>query len=472
MRKIFALCLVLVLTFSLCACTASQSAGKASEQTGLKVGFGRQNITPSYTVHLQGGAWKNRISSGVLDYLYITCIAMAEGEETVLLYTVDMKVATDPIVDGVKATISNITGVPQSNILINATHTHSGVAIRYNWDGVEKYKLEFSNAAVAAAQQALADLAPAEIYAGSTQATGMANVRHYLMNDGTVSGSNFGNTSSGYAKHIKDADVELQIVKFDRGADKKPVILTSFPSHCTYNESGTMLSADYPSPFRDYVEQNTGSLMAFFQGASGDQTPGSRIPGVQFSDDYKEYGRELGRYTVEALPTLTKVEGTGLTVSAKTFTAPVNMKNMDKLPGAQKAKAASEQYGTDSPEVKAILKEFNLASRHEANWLVIRANAGQTQTMELKVMAVGGLSFVLAPYEMFGDQGVAIKEKSPYDNTFIITLGEGSFNYIASNEAFEYDSYESQCCYFEQGTAEKLVDEYVGMLNALKTPAA
>ena len=261
-------------------------------------------------------------------------------------------------------------------------------------------------------------------------------------------------------------------MKFDRGADKKPVILTSFPSHCTYNESGTMLSADYPSPFRDYVEQNTGSLMAFFQGASGDQTPGSRIPGVKFSDDYKEYGRELGRYTAEALPTLTKVEGTGLTVSAKTFTAPVNMKNMDKLPGAQKAKAASEQYGTDSPEVKAILKEFNLASRHEANWLVIRANAGQTQTMELKVMAVGGLSFVLAPYEMFGDQGVAIKEKSPYDNTFIITLGEGSFNYIASNEAFEYDSYESQCCYFEQGTAEKLVDEYVGMLNDLKNPAA
>ena len=37
MRKIFALCLVLALTFSLCACTASQSAGKASEQTGLKV---------------------------------------------------------------------------------------------------------------------------------------------------------------------------------------------------------------------------------------------------------------------------------------------------------------------------------------------------------------------------------------------------------------------------------------------------
>ena len=486
MKRFLAFSLTVVLLLSLCACSGSDTDAGANasvqttvptqvteaEEAGLNVGFGRQNITPDYTVHLQGGDWKNRISTGTQDFLYITCIAIQEGEETVLLYTVDMKVATDPIVDGVKAAISSATGIPQNNVLINATHTHSGVAIRYTWDGVDKYKVEFSNAAVAAAQQAIADLAPAEVYADSTQATGMAHVRHYLMNDGTVSGSNFGDTSSGYKEHIKEADNELQIVKFDRGADKKPVVLTSFPSHCTFNENGTMLSADYPGPYRAYVEEQIGCYMAFFQGASGDQTPGSRIAGVKFTDDYKEYGKELGRYTVEALPTLTKVDGTGVSVASKTFTAPTNMKNMDKLVGAQKAKSAAEQYGNNSEELKAILKEYNLASRHEANWLVLRANAGPTQTMELKVMSVGDLSFVLAPYEMFGDQGKAIKEQSPYENTFIITLGEGSFNYIASNEAFDYDSYESQCCYFEQGTAEKLVDEFVGMLTEMKTPAA
>lgn len=473
MKKVLSLILVMALSLSLIACgSAGAEETEAPQAAGLQVGFGRQNITPDYTVHLQGGDWKNRVGSDVLDYLYITCIALSEGDETVLLYTVDMKVATDNIVDPVKLAINAATGIPQDRILLNATHTHSSVAIRYNWDGVEKYKTEFSNAAVAAAQQALADLSAAEVYAGSTQATGMAHVRHYLMNDGTYSGSNFGDTSSGYKEHAKEADNELQIVKFDRGADKKPVILTSFPAHCTFNESGVSLSADYPGPYRDYVERETGSLMAFFQGASGDQTPGSRIPGVKFTDDYRTYGKELGRYTVEALPTLAKVEGTGVAVSTKNFTAPTNMKNMDKLVGAQKAKKVAEEHGNNSEELKAVLKEFNLASRHEANWLVIRANAGPTQTMELKTMVVGGLSFVLAPYEMFGGQGAAIKEQSPYDNTFIITLGEGSFNYIASTESFDYDCYESQCCYFEQGTAEKLVDEFVGMLAEMKSPAA
>ena len=466
MKKVFCLLTCLTLLLGTIACSNRSTLETTSPANAtLQVGFGRENITPDFTVHLQGGDWKNRISTGVRDYQYITCIALTYGEETVLLYTVDMKVATDGIVDPVKVAISAKTGIPQNRILMNATHTHAAAAIRYNWEGVETYKTQFSAAAVAAAETALADRAPAEIYAGSTEATGMANVRHYLMNDGTYAGSNFGNTGSGYKQHVKQADCELQLVKLDRGADKKPVILASFPSHCTFNESGTLLSADYPAPYRAYVEGKTDSLVAFFQGASGDQTPGSRIPGVAFTKDYIEYGNELGRYTVEALPALTKQETGPITVTAKFFTAPTNMKNMDKLPGAKIAMSTAEKYGNNSQELKEVLHKYGLASRHEANWLNIRAGAGKTQTMELKTMTIGSLAFVLAPYEMFGAQGVAIKENSPFENTFIITLGEGSFNYIASTEAFDYDCYESQCCYFEQGTAEKLVDEFVSMLS-------
>ena len=91
-----------------------------------------------------------------------------------------------------------------------------------------------------------------------------------------------------------------------------------------------------------------------------------------------------------------------------------------------------------------------------------------TMTMELKVLQVGGISFVLAPYEMFGHHGTDIKTQSPYENTFIITCAEGSWNYIASTDAFDFNAYESYCCYFEQGTAEKLVEEYLNMLTELK----
>ena len=58
-------------------------------QEQLLAGYARADITPEGSVHMQGGDWRNRISTGVLDPLYATCIALTVGDETVLLYTTD-----------------------------------------------------------------------------------------------------------------------------------------------------------------------------------------------------------------------------------------------------------------------------------------------------------------------------------------------------------------------------------------------
>jgi hypothetical protein len=52
--------------------------------------------------------------------------------------------------------------------------------------------------------------------------------------------------------------------------------------------------------------------------------------------------------------------------------------------------------------------------------------------------------------------------------TFLIGCHDGGYNYIASKEAFDYDCYESQCCFFERGTAEKLAEIYIDLLNRVK----
>jgi hypothetical protein len=48
---------------------------------------------------------------------------------------------------------------------------------------------------------------------------------------------------------------------------------------------------------------------------------------------------------------------------------------------------------------------------------------------------------------------------------FIIT---GNSRYLPCKEAYDYRSYEADTSYFVKGTAEKLADEYVAMLNSLK----
>lgn len=433
------------------------------EHTVLLAGYGRQNITPDKPVHIAGGNWRGRISESVLDPLYATCIALKMGEETFLLYTLDLKVTTKNITNPARAFISEATGVPEQNVLLSATHTHSSVATRYTWDGAEEYKNFFYAACAEAAKEAIADLGEAELFTGSTQTQGLTFVRHYRMNDGTVCGSAFGDPSSGYKCHIRPSDEELQLVKLCR-AGKKDIVLLSFPCHGTFQGNGKVLSADWVGPARDHIEQNSESLVAIFQGASGDQTPGSRIPGLAFKD-YALHGQKLGDYAMAALPGLKKTVPTKLQQHRRLEIFPVNKKNMDKLSIAQEVMELVSKHGATSQEVKDKMIGSGLASRYEANWLIVRSKAGDETDLEPAVLHLGNMAFILAPYEMFSEQGKYIKEHCPLDQAFIITCFDGSFNYISSKECFDYDCYESQCCYFERGTAEKLAEIYVDMMK-------
>ena len=429
----------------------------------LLAGFGRKDITPDKPVHIAGGNWRGRVSEGVLDPLMTTCVALKMGDATYLLYTLDLKVTTKNITNPARAYISRATGVPEENVLLTATHNHSSVATRYTWDGVEEYKDFFYEACAQAAKEALDDLAEAELFVGSTQTDGLTFVRHYRMNDGSVSGSAFGNTSSGYKCHVRPSDGQLQLVKLCRES-KKDIVLLSFPCHGTFQGNGKVLSADWVGPARDHIEANSNTLVAIFQGASGDQTPGSRIPGLAFTD-YVLHGQKLGDYAMAALPGLKKIQATKLEQKRRQLVYPVNKKNMDKLPIAKEVMELVAKYGATSQEVKDKMKGSGLASRYEANWLIVRSKAGDETDIEPCILSLGSMAFVLAPYEMFSEQGKYIKEHCPLEQAFIATCFDGSFNYIASKECFDYDCYESQCCYFARGTAEDLADVYVDMMK-------
>lgn len=467
MKKWIACILALILVLSLCACGSSEGGEKKKE--GLHVGFGRESIVPEYEVHMSGGDWKSRKNDGFRDMLYVTCVAMTEGGETLLFYTMDFIGSSDSFVDPAREAISKATGVPVGNIWMNATHTHAGVAISSEWDKTKQYREEFNEAATKAAVDAIADQAKAEVFYGNVETEGMAFVRHYNMADGTVAGSNFGSFSGSIVGHTVEADTRLQLVKFVReGEEKKDVLLMSFPAHCTMNQNSTSLSADFPAPAREYIEKNSNTLVAFFQGASGDQVPSSKIQGESFSTDYKIYGEKLGQYAIDGMAGLAKSESVDLRMASKIYEGAANKEKIDKLADAKAVQAVIDQYSKSSQEAKAAAAQYGFSSVYEATSIISRASAPETETMELRVFAVGEVGFVLAPYEMFCLHAKEIKENSPYSETFIATLGQGNEGYLPTIMAFEYGSYESHVTSYARGTGEDLAVEWVEMLTELQ----
>ena len=223
MKRILSIALTLILVLGLCACGKETTQKKPTETPAVfQVGFGRVNITPSSSHNLDG--YDDRMSEGILNPVMATCVAITDPEDnTLLLYTVDMCNSEKETFEPLREQLTEATGIPAENITVSATHTHSSPAYPYTYDYV--------NRLVQAGKDALADRAPATIQGGSYDVPGMNFVRHYIKNDGTYRGDNFGDDTSGFKSHASDADESMRLIRFVRQGDKKDVLMVNWQVH-------------------------------------------------------------------------------------------------------------------------------------------------------------------------------------------------------------------------------------------------
>lgn len=468
MKKIAIFLLAAIMVFSLCACTGSGANGGQPVLEGLCVGFGRENVTPDFSVGI-GGYSDNetRRSEGLLDYLYITCIAMTEGEQTILLFTLDNLAATQDNAKRLREAVSPVTGIPYDHIYVMATHTHSAPSITTNDEEGIQYQELFYAGAVKAAEAAMADRAETTLYSGSTVIEGMNFVRHYLLENGTYAGSNFGDfTSSAIKEHATATDPEMVLVKFDRADEsKQDILLVNWQAHPDHaKENGyTNLSADFPGALRTKVEKETDLLCAYFTGAGGNQNPDSRIQSEMHYLSMKEYGEKLAEHAIAALPGLVAVEGTAIKTTQVIFDAEIDHSWDPMLKQAEEVYKVWKEEGKTAGDV--LGKTYNFTSVYQARAIKTRASKSATEALEINAFSVGGIGFVTGSYEMFSNAGLYVKANSPFETTVICT---GNSGYIPAAEAYEYRSYEADTGMYAKGTCEKLAEKYVEMLNALQ----
>ena len=202
----------------------------------FSVGYARVDITPEESVPLAGyGNNMQRLSQGVLDPLYATCIAITDDAgSTLLVYTVDLISATDLYYLPARDAISSTCNVPTEHIIISAIHTHSAPDLNQTtYPPIIRYQQQLIEKLTVAAIAALQDRKPATILAGHTYNQGMNFVRHYILENDTYAGDNFGDFNSAPIRdHVSDADRQIQMVKFCR-EDSKDILMVNWQAHPT-----------------------------------------------------------------------------------------------------------------------------------------------------------------------------------------------------------------------------------------------
>lgn len=461
MKKTLSILLALVMILGLCACGSSNA-----KPEGLQAGYARQSMMPKGSVGL--GGYSNadtRKSTGFIDYVYLTCTAFSEGEDTVLLFTADTLSLSQKNANALRNNVSTATGVPTTNIFVSCSHSHAAPAVGY--DGA--YDSMFIDIAVAAAKDALADLSPATMYGANVQVEGMNFIRHYIQADGTYSSGNIGNFKiEPGVKHAREADPELVLIKVQRDAeDKADILLANWAAHPCYDagNDSTLIHADYIGTARTAFEKETGMHFAFFQGGGGDAITNSSIPERMHSMDRIQYGQALAKHMVDALPTMEKVEGEGIKLATYNLEYACHHFDEEKLSDAQRI---MDLYTKDRTAAVALCSTLGFTCYNHVKGVVRAAGNPEKETMELNALSIGGVAFTTVPGEVFSQTSMYVKDNSPFKYTVFCSITNGYYRYIPISEAFDYPSYEAYISVFAKGAAEAFSDQLVTMLKDLQ----
>lgn len=461
MKKAISLILIAVMLLGLCAC-----GGGKEEKAGLKAGFGRENITPQYPVTI--GGYSGRISDGYRDYQYVTCIAVSDGNETVLMYTMDLLNANNAgLSEEFRAAITAATGILPEKIFMGATHTHSAGSITSSDSNNKQYRQEVIDAAAKAGQDALADLASCQFLIAQENLEGMNFVRHYKLEDGTYKGSNFNEDSlSPIVGHADEPDPQLTLLKFDREEGKKDILFVGWQAHPdhAYANGWTTLSADYPGAMREALEfENEDLLVGYFAGAQGNLNTFSEIKEINHGLGMVEYGQKLAEIATGLMEKFQPVEGTTIKATTKVHTFEIDHTWDHMVAQAREISSLYSTQGRDYATQEG--KKYGFSSAYHANAIINRLSMGATEERVLGAFCIGDVAFIEAKCEMYADSAKYVKENSPFSATVVIT---GNSTYIPTVAAYDYHSYEADTSNFVRGSAEKMNEDFVSMLKSLK----
>lgn len=441
----------------------------------LRVGAAAVVITPPLGTPM-AGYYSERGADGVRDDLFAKALVLEKDGTKAALVALDLISTTRPHVVEARRLIEKETGIPAANVMISASHTHTGPvltgrgprdeALGGSSDLARRYSEELPARIAEAVRKADQALAPARLALGRGHEDGIAFNRRYHMKDGTV-GWNPGVLNPRIVKPAGTIDPEVAVVHF-AAPNKKP--LATYVNYAVHldNVGGTKVSADMPATVAKLLADVKGPEMVtlYTTGCCGDVNHIN----VTWADPQKgpeqaaRMGIMLTGAVLRAWPQLRNAEPPVLRCKSEIVKLPLPPITPADV---EKARATATKFR----ETKGKGIPF-LESVATFKVLDVEARQGKPQEVEVQVVALGqDIAWVSLPGEIFVELGLAIKQDSPFKHTIVAELANGSVGYIPARRAYAQGNYEVISSRCGVGSGELLVDTAVRLLKELHTQA-
>jgi hypothetical protein len=221
----------------------------------MRVGFGRSDITPQVGKTL--GSVAPRVMTGVHDPLWASaCVIDDGGAAPIALVGVDVGVVHRETVAKARTRIARETGIPAENVLVSASHTHTGGASLSLSNAVAdpEYAERVADGIVAAVTQAWERRSECEIGSGIGRVSGIHFNRRFVMRDGTEV-THPGKMHPEIVRPSGPVDPRVNVLAVRTPDARLTGVVVSFGCHCTVVEGASEYSADYVYWMREHLKR-------------------------------------------------------------------------------------------------------------------------------------------------------------------------------------------------------------------------
>lgn len=427
-------------------------------------------ITPPLGMPL-AGYYSPRGATGVHDELWARALVVEGQGGRAAVVSCDLIHLTQEAGDAARALIAQKTGIPRERIVVTASHTHTGPVLIGTHDrymlGEEqlalarKYAEELPGRIAEAAAEAAAQLQPARLLLGSEEERSIVFNRRFHMADGTV-GWNPGKRNPAIRRVAGPVDAEVGVLAVESAEKGLPVAtLVNYALHLD-TVGGTEYSADYPYTLTDLLARarGAGHVTLFAMGASGNVNHldvSTKAP-QKGHGEAARIGTVLAGAALKALWKAVEAPPARIDAAVETVALDLAPHTAQELAWAQGI--AEEVRRGGKPAFLDQVKAFRI--------LDVDRRQGKPIPAEVQVLTFGRKAAVVAlPGEIFVELGLAIKQGSPFERTWVVSLANANPGYVPDRKAYDEGNYEPVSARCAAGSGEKLVEAALRQLRAL-----
>ncbi len=467
---------------------------KPNASSLLKVGVAEADITPPVGFPM-AGYYHERLAEGAIDPLKARAIVFKDEHTAGALVVCDLIGISTDLTNEVRRRASQKTGIPESNIAISATHSHTApdymkeLYLKLGNEPQQAMRAEYIDKLIGGPVEAIVEAntkakpVTIETGAGIQQATVSFN-RRAITRDGSVK-TWMPASHPDFVRTAGPIDPQIGLVVI-RDEAKKPLgILSNFALHLD-TVGGAKWSADYPFFIERTLQQATGTpvISIFGNGCCGDINHVN--PRTTERNTASIIGQSIGDSIVRDLSSLQPLNHQSLVVKSRVLQLPLQdatkedvTKSIEILNKA-KSREPVEFLEHVTAYKKLIIDQLRHKNPHaktadHITWGLSRslAGIGDTMPVDMTVMTLGtDVAIVALPGEAFVELGLAIKQASPFRTTLVIELSNCVETiYVPTRAACAGGSYEVTNSTTLPGSGELLVETAIELLREAATEA-